>query len=369
MHVVCSRQRYDDPDARLRSRDWVAGVAVSRVWTSRFGRDHLLGRAVDYATFYVSSGFALLRLLKRGDTIVAKTDPPLISIVAMGAAKVKGAQLINWLQDIFPEVASLLGANPLPRPLDSLLRYVRDQSLRAARNNVVLGERMRERLLLLGVDLRKIHIIENWAQRNLEAPKPAHLSTLRSSLDLGGRFVVCYSGNLGRAHEFQTLLGAAEILKNDAAIAFLMIGGGIGMTQLSCAVAERGLPNFRFLPYLPRESLRDGLAAANVHWVSLNPSLEGYIVPSKFYGILAAARPVVFIGDPDGELSRVIRTAHCGASVAVGDVGGLVRVLGDLKADPERVEREGLNGYRRYCERYSAQRAIEEWKRIVRVER
>src|SRR5580658_4310316 len=80
VHVVCSRQRYDDANARLASTDVVAGVAVHRVWTSRFGRDHLLGRAMDYATFYLSCGLALLCLLRRGDTVIAKTDPPLISI-------------------------------------------------------------------------------------------------------------------------------------------------------------------------------------------------------------------------------------------------------------------------------------------------
>ncbi|MGO9993445.1 MAG: glycosyltransferase family 4 protein [Steroidobacteraceae bacterium] len=367
VHVVCSRQRYDDSSARLVSKDSVGRVVVHRVWTSRFGRARLVGRAVDYATFYMSSGLALLRLLRRGDTVIAKTDPPLISIVAMLAAKLRGAQLINWLQDIFPEVASLLGANPLPPLLDSLLRRCRDLSLRAARTNVVLGERMRERLQLIGISPEKIRIVENWAEVDPETPKPASISTLRSRLGLGDQFVVGYSGNLGRAHEFQTLLDSAEILQNDTAIVFLMIGGGVGMTQLNRAVVERGLKNFRFLPYQPRESLGDCLAAADVHWVSLLPSLEGLIVPSKFYGILAAARPVIFIGDPDGELSRVIRAAQCGSAVSVGDIKGLVRALGDLKVDARRLEREGTNGYHRYCERYSARRAIEDWKLIVRA--
>jgi glycosyltransferase involved in cell wall biosynthesis len=367
VHVVCSRQRYDDSSARLISKDFVGRVAVHRIWTSRFGRARLVGRAVDYATFYMSSGLALFRLLRRGDTVVAKTDPPLISIVAMLAAKFNGAHLINWLQDIFPEVASVLGANPLPRVLDSLLRRCRDLSLRSARTNVVLGERMRERLQFGGISAERIRIVENWAELDPEQPKPASLSRLRSRLGLGDHFVVGYSGNLGRAHEFQTLIDAAEILQNDAAIVFLMIGGGVGMTQLNRAVVERGLKNFRFLPYQPRESLGDCLAAADVHWVSLLPSLEGLIVPSKFYGILAAARPVIFIGDPDGELSRVIRAAQCGSAVSAGDVRGLVRALGDLKVDPRRLEREGSNGYRRYCERYSARRAIKDWRLIVRV--
>ncbi|MEA3274700.1 MAG: glycosyltransferase, partial [Pseudomonadota bacterium] len=80
--VVTSRQRYDDPGARLASRETVEGVGVYRVWTSRFGRHFLPGRAVDYLTFYVSAAFRLWRLARRGDVVVVKTDPPLVSVMA-----------------------------------------------------------------------------------------------------------------------------------------------------------------------------------------------------------------------------------------------------------------------------------------------
>lgn len=365
MHVICSRQRYDDPNARLPAQEYVDGVAVHRVWTSRFGRAKLLGRALDYASFYASSWFTMLRLLRRGDIAVAKTDPPLLSIVAMAAAKLKGAQLINWLQDVFPEVASVLGANPLPRPLNALLRRLRDRSLRAARLNIVLGQRMRERLLQLGIAGDKIRIIENWAETDVGPPKAVAQSALRARINVSDKFVVGYSGNLGRAHEFQTVLEAAQILHNDPDIVFLMVGGGAAMTQLAQVVEERKLENFRFLPYQPRESLADALAAADVHWVSLIPALEGLIVPSKFYGILAAARPVIFIGDRDGEIAREIAACACGATVARAAAHDLVRLLLDWKADPDRRERMGRRGYECYQERFCAARAFAAWIEIL----
>jgi colanic acid biosynthesis glycosyl transferase WcaI len=365
VHVICSRQRYDDAGVRLRSRESIGAVAVHRVWTTRFGRRRLVGRALDYATFYLSSAVAMLGSLAPGDTVVAETDPPLISIVAMAAAKLRGAHLVNWLQDIFPEVASLLGANPLPRVLDRLLRRSRDWSLRGARVNIVLGERMREQLQLGGIPSDRIEVIENWAERRPDAPKPAIGSALRASLGLAQEFVVGYSGNLGRAHEFHTLLGAAEMLRTDARIVFLMIGGGAGMVQLEREVRDRGLCNFRFLPYQPRESLGDALAAADVHWVSLRPALEGFIVPSKFYGILAAARPVVFIGDIDGELAREISRCDCGAAVAVADVPELTRVLRAWQTDPQLLGDMGQRGRRRYVERYCAEHAFQKWRRIL----
>ncbi len=365
VHVICSRQLYDDPGARLAAGELVDGVQVHRVWTTRFGRRRLIGRAIDYATFYASGAWALVRLLSRGDTVIAKTDPPLISIVAMVAARLKGAHLINWLQDLFPEVASQLGVDPLPRPLSALLRHGRDLALRFALANVVLGQRMREKLLALGIATDKICIIENWAERTPAQPKSSAGSELRRRLGLCGEFVVAYSGNLGRAHEFETLLGAAQMLREDTGIVFLMIGGGSGMEELRAAVTARGLTSFRFLPYQPRETLSDCLAAADVHWVSLRPALEGLIVPSKFYGILAAARPVVFIGDPDGELARHIRDGQCGADIGVGASEDLVRLLRRWKAEPALRDRLGRNGHRLYQERYDAGRAVEQWQRML----
>ena len=292
------------------------------------------------------------------------TDPPLISIFAMAVAKTRKARLINWLQDIFPEVASELGNNPLPRWFDRAVREIRNSTLHAACANVVLGERMREFLERTGVPAAKISVIENWADDNPETVAGAQ-SRLRTRLALAGNFVVGYSGNLGRAHEFQTLLDAAALLGADNNITFLMIGGGAGMTALRQAVGRRGLSNFQFVPYQPRSSLFDSLAAADVHWVSLLPALEGLIVPSKLYGILAAGRAVIFIGAADGEIARVIESAQAGVTVAVGDAGELVRQISELKSNSSLRKSMGCNGLKLHREKFTPQRALARWGEIL----
>src|SRR5436190_5864692 len=142
--VITSRQRYDEPGARLAAREIVRGVAVRRVWSTTFGRHFLPGRAVDYATFYLSAMLAMMN--ERRATIVAMTDPPMMSVVSVGAAALGRAArpwasaptLVNWLQDLFPDVATALGMR-VPR----LVRLIRDWSLRKAKVNVVIGESMR----------------------------------------------------------------------------------------------------------------------------------------------------------------------------------------------------------------------------------
>jgi colanic acid biosynthesis glycosyl transferase WcaI len=215
------------------------------------------------------------------------------------------------------------------------------------------------------VPATKCQVIENWADADAIRPKGAVDSLLRHRLGLVDKFVVGYSGNLGRAHELGTLLGAAENLRSDDRVAFLFIGGGVKMDELKSAVQQHRFINFHFLPYQPREQLEDSLAAADIHLASLMPSLEGLIVPSKFYGILAAGRPVVFIGDVDGELSRIIRASHCGLVVANGNSTELVDAIKSLENDADRRSAMGLSARELMCSRFSAQRAINSWTQLL----
>jgi len=147
--------------------------------------------------------------------VVAKTDPPLVSIPVAAVARLKGAVLINWLQDLFPEVAAVLTPRLLPGWLRTLLLVARDRSLRRAQMNVVLGQTMRDRVLARGVDPARVATIPNWADPQEIVPLPAQDSTIRRKLGLEGKFVVGYSGNFGRAHEFGTLVRLRGSLFDD----------------------------------------------------------------------------------------------------------------------------------------------------------
>jgi colanic acid biosynthesis glycosyl transferase WcaI len=182
---------------------------------------------------------------------------------------------------------------------------------------------------------------------------------------LEGCFVVGYSGNLGRAHEFETVIGAARLLRSNPAFAFLITGGGAKADSVRAAVKAQGLESFHFQSYQPAELLSDSLAAADVHFVSLLPALEGLIVPSKLYGILAAGRPVVFIGDTTSELAKLVRQHDCGIAVAVGDSDALASELRVLEADPARVEFMGARARALALSRYTKEHAVADWLALL----
>ena len=275
VEIVTSRLRYDDPEAQLPAFEVVDGVSIYRVWTSRFGRGNLFGRAIDYLTFYSTAAWKLWQRTDANTYVVAKTDPPMISIIAAPIVRLRGARLINWLQDIFPEVAVALGVKFMRWPLLNLLKYCRNLSMRTAYMNIAIGQLMKRKLVSQGVSLNLIRVIPNWADGDLIKPVPHRDNLLRRSWALDDKFVIGYSGNLGRAHEFNTVLDAAEALRDREDIVFLFIGGGAKRAAVEQEVIDRGLSSVLFKPYQPRGQLSESLSLADVHLISLNPALEG----------------------------------------------------------------------------------------------
>jgi colanic acid biosynthesis glycosyl transferase WcaI len=364
VRVITSRQLYDDPNADLTEWESVDGVAIHRVFTTRFGRAALLGRCFDYLSFYSSVWRSVLALARPGAILVAKTDPPLLSVPALHAVRQRGLRLVNWLQDLYPEVAVELGVPLVAGPIGRGLVHLRDRTLRAASANVVVGERMAEVVRSRGVAAARIHVIPNWCDDEDIRPVSPASNRLRHKWGLDGRFVVGYSGNLGRAHEFKTVLDAAELLRDEPHILFLLIGGGKNFEELANQARERKLSSFRFLPYQDRAALKESLSVPDIHWVSLKPELEGLIVPSKFYGIAAAGRPVIAITARDGEIARLVQRHHCGIVVEPGASNVLADALRRLSTDPCALAEMGLHARTMLETHFSRRQAFASWDRI-----
>jgi hypothetical protein len=253
VQIASSRQLYEDASAELAPTETANGVTIHRVATTRFGRAGLGGRAVDYASFYAATAWHLLRHVRRGDIIVAKTDPPMLSVVTALIGRARGATCVNWLQDLFPEVASSVKLGGRGGQIAfAALRIIRNWSLQRARCNVVIGERMAEYLLAGGIAPAKIVAIPNWADPTIVFPI-TH-SSLRREWGLEGKIVVGYSGNLGRAHEIATFVDAIADIQNRSGdaiardIIFVFVGRGALRRAFEADIAAKSLSNVRFFP-------------------------------------------------------------------------------------------------------------------------
>jgi len=367
VHVITSRQSYDDPKADLPHRETIRGVNVHRVFSTRFGRSTLLSRTADYISFCVACRRALLSLAGPGSLTIAKTDPPMIGIVAMWVSKRKHSHLVNWLQDMFPEVAIRLGVPLLQGRIGRCLTRLRNQSLRFAVANIAIGNSMAHQVLAQHVLPEQIHVIHNWCDDDQIVPVPPADNQLRLAWSLEDKFVVGYSGNLGRAHDIDTVLKAAEILKANPRFVFVVIGGGLGMDGLMRQVTEHGLQrSFRFMPYQNQATLKDSLSVPDVHWISLKPELEGLLFPSKLYGIAAAGRPIVAIGSTSGELAQLVQKHQCGLAIEQGDAEGLALALTALSTDSQRCATMGRRARIMLDDIYTRRKAFDLWQTLLK---
>lgn len=363
VHVVTSR--VPGGDATLEE---LRGVHIHRVAKAIHGPHGLLRRATAYLHFYRGAREAARRLVQTGDVVVLKTDPPLLSVALGPLVRRRGAKVVAWLQDIFPEVAREYGVPAMGWPLGSVLRHARNRSLREADQVVVIGHRMAQRLARdENIPRKSVQVIHNWADGEAIRPLEPAANALRRAWKLEPYFVVGYSGNLGRVHEFDTILDAAARLKADSGIRFLIIGRGPRLPEVKARAEREGLPNVRFEEHQERGALAESLGAADVHLSVLKPGFEGLVHPSKLYGIMAAGRPTVFIGAPTGETASILADTQAGLTVQSGDAQGLASALLSLRDHPDVRERMGESARRAFEERFSMSIAIQKWESLLKT--
>ena len=251
-------------------------------------------------------------------------------------------------------------------PLAPVLALARNASLRSAACNVTIGDLMSQRLLKCGVRADRIEMISNWCNDETIRPQPVDDNPLRLVWGLQDKFVLGYSGNLGRAHEYETLLDAAELLKGEPDIVFLFIGGGHKVEKLRADAERLGLAGaFRFRPYQDASLLPQSLTLPDAHWLSLLPAMEGLIVPSKFFGIAAAGRATLAVTDPAGEIAGLLARHDCGVTVAPGAGKAMAAAILEMKRHPDRLARMGENARAMLDQLFTKQRAFAHWERVL----
>ena len=305
------------------------GVRILRVGGALSRRNVLL-RAVSYV-FMIPWLMTRALLLPRTDFVVTMTDPPMLVVAGLAMKFFKRNRVIHWAQDLYPEVAEELGVLPRGNALTNLLRRLSTEALVRGDAVVAIGRCMASRLTARGVSYAKISIIPNWAPpiQSLDRSN----NPFRRTHELEGQFVVVYSGNMGLAHEFDTVLNAAESLRGQR-VFFLFIGEGPRRLEVEAAASLRGIDIIRFLPSQSVEKLSESLSAADAHLVTMRQNLCGLVVPSKVYGVLAAGRPCLFVGPADSEAARLIRETDSGFVVEPGQSAQLASEILDWAGNP-----------------------------------
>jgi glycosyltransferase involved in cell wall biosynthesis len=299
-----------------------------------------MGRAVNYLTYFGSACVAAFAV-PAPDVVVALTDPPIVGLAGVITATRARAKFVFLCEDVFPEVAWLVEFDHAS--VNGILDRVSKYLVRRADRIVALGDRMRDRLIEnKHADGARISVIHNWADCARIQPMERDNPFAREE-GLVGRFVVMHSGNVGLSQNLETLVAAADRLRAVPDILITIVGHGARLSALQEDVRTRGLDNVRFLRQQPKERLGELFASADVFLVSLKAGIEGYIVPSKLYGILAAGRACIVAADRSSEPASIVQANECGLIALPGDPDSLAASILALYRDRPRLARMAEN--------------------------
>lgn len=372
--AVASRSIYGKKGAALPGRERIAvtrpdgtvagHIDVRRVGFSLFGKASIAARLLDFGLFYLLATLRVLTL-KKPDVVVSYTTPPFIALVGLLCKWLRGSKAVYWVMDLYPDVAVACGFMREGAAVTRLFERLNRFMLNRSDASVVLGRCMRDRVLGKGIASQKVELVPVWSDLADLAPIPREANALRREWGLEGKIVVMYSGNLGLGHDATTICGAMERLKDRDDIAFVFVGGGKRRSEVEAFIRAKSITNAQYRDYVPRERLNESLGLADMHLISLKQGVEGIMVPSKLFGIMAAARPGVFVGDPTSEIARVLNESGSGVMVREGDSQGLARLIDDLSRDPDRCAAMGRKAIEHVHGRYDAASACAMWERLL----
>jgi colanic acid biosynthesis glycosyl transferase WcaI len=337
---------YRSSDRASEDRD--ANFKQQLVWTPRAVRGN------PFATNAMFCALAPFRILgsARPDVNIFLTHPPLFYVLGGLLSRLRRVPYIVHVMDLYPEILYRAGWLPADNLLHRQLLERTLGGLKRAAGIVVIGRCMKERLVAKGLDAAKIHFVPSWPSPHVRPIDHRH-NRFRERLKMQDRFMVMYSGNMGLPHQLETILSVAGSLVENPEIQFVFVGAGRQRGLVEAAIA-RGLPNVTLLDYqADGEDLAHSLSAPDVHFISLREGYEGLVVPSKFYGALAAGRPVVYEGAATGEIARVIEDEGCGLVIRPRDVAGLRAAILTLYADPRQRAALGATALELYRKHYT----------------
>lgn len=315
--VLTANRGYDNPDENFAAKEDRHGIKIRRLPLSSFGKASIPVRIFGQLSFLIQCILRGLFTPKLTDLLVS-TSPPMAAITAVIIGFFRPRLKVHyWVMDINPDQAVVLGAFGPKHPLVLALDWLNRRILKRADNVIALdrfmAERMERKLKDPANELRRpISIIPPWPMDDHLEAIPHTQNQFRHAHGWDDKFVVMYSGNHSLVHPLETILDAAEALKDDDRFVFAFIGGGKGKQVIEKRIATLNHSTINHhsslisMDYQPLNMIRFSLSAADLHIVSLGDNMGGIVHPCKIYGALSIGRPVLTLGPRESYLSDIL---------------------------------------------------------------
>ena len=364
--VVTSNNLYRRAHTKLAAFENWNGVAIHRLPAPHPNSLPMALRLGANLLFCVSA-FSKLLSLRPYDVVLIGTAPPMAAMAVQALSQVRKTPFVYIVYDLEPDRSVAMKVLPEKHLFVQVFRAAQKRWLNSAARVIVLGEYMGEYLTrTYGVPPQRIVAIPIGSNPEEIVPGPK-ASRFRAQHGIQG-FLVLYSGNFGRYHNFDTVLDAARILRDThPQISFALVGDGAQKSHIVQRVTEEALTNVRLFEFVAKADYADLLASADLSFVTLEPGMEGLCVPSKFYSILASGRPVLATVSPLSEVARVIDEAQAGVHMEQSAIDLLVDAVVALSENPAQAEQMGRNARRVLEEQYSVNEVARQYYAVLRA--
>ena len=349
------------------------GITVIRTWSTRFSKLSFIGKLTNLSTFFITASFNVL-LFDRRVPLLLLTNPPYLSLLGRISKFFYRTKYGVLLFDIMPEQAELVNVIKKGGILSAIWRYLNKLWYIKASYAVVLSKDMLEGAItnanLTGTKHEKqcrdkTQIIHVWSDDRLIQPIPKLKSIYTEKLGVKDKLVVQYSGNHGRFHDIETVIDAAKKLKDKANIVFQFIGEGYKKKLVDSEKGKYGLNNVYSSTYVPKETLSDSLAMADLGVVAQMPGQERVCYPSKLLGVFSSGRPVLAVCSKNSEMAHMITEHDLGFVVENGDVNGVINVLNFCLENPGNISEKGKKAYKYLNENLSLKLASQKYFKVI----
>jgi glycosyltransferase involved in cell wall biosynthesis len=344
-------------------KEIVNNVEIIRTNYFRFNKKSNLGRLFGFFSFFISTVLKL-PFVGKFDTVIIVSNPPMLPIIGYFLKKIRKVKYIFLLHDLYPDVALRMGFTTEKSLMTKVMNDINKRVFGNADYIVVLGRDAKELLIGKGVDPDKIKIITNWADKKVIDQQVNGQFPIANYFK--NKFTILYTGNIGLFYDLEYVIEAVEKIKDITDISLIFVGEGNNKESLKLLVKEKQLMNVHFLPYQSKEHYGQLLRSADVLLVALADGMEGISVPSKSYGYLASAKPLLAILPVQSEIGLVVKENQCGIQVNPKDIEGIESAIIKLYTHPDLREKMSYNARKIFKKKYQRENVTKQFVQLLK---
>jgi glycosyltransferase involved in cell wall biosynthesis len=364
--ALCAQPTYQSRGLKAPKNEIHNKVLIHRCSATSLNKDILLFRLMNLITISLSIFYNALLRIREGDIVLVVTNPPTLPFVVNLVCKLRKAKLILRVEDVYPD--ALVSANMLSSGsvLVKIFNVLQQQLYKSVAHIIVLGRDMMWLVQSkMNYNITNITLITNFADSDQITPLPRENNPLLKKLNLLDKFVVQYSGNMGRTHGIENLFECAKILENQNSIHFLFIGFGAKEQWLKNNVKKFGLKNVTVLDLQPRGELNSSLNACDIAVISFVKGMLGVSVPCRMYNIMSAGKPILAISDKNSELALVVKEENIGWVVEPEEPALIAKAILKASSSKELLNQITLRTRSLATQKYSLSSIKQKYRDLV----